>query len=60
MCFSAFSTTESSLCHRVRVVVVMVVVGRGVSGWALSDGAKWKDRKGRVKLSGRSHQVARV
>lgn len=33
MCFSAFSTTESSLCQRVK--------GR-LSGWAHSEGAEWK------------------
>lgn len=34
--------------------------GGGLSGWAHSEGAKWKDGKGRGELSGRSHQVARV
>lgn len=34
--------------------------GGGLSGWAHSEVAKWKDGKGRGELSGRSHQVARV
>lgn len=55
MCFSAFSTTESSLCQRVKWG------GRGgLSGWAHSEGAKWKDGGRRGEPSGRSHWVARV
>lgn len=52
-CFSAFSTTESSLCQGAKEG------GGGLSGWAHSKGAKWKEGMG-GGLSGRSHQVARV
>lgn len=52
-CFSAFSTTESSLCQGAKEG------GGGLSGWAHSKGAKWKEGMG-GGVSGRSHQVARV
>lgn len=37
MCISAFSTTDSSLYRG---------GGGGLSGWAHSEGAKWKDGGG--------------
>lgn len=56
MCFSAFSTTESSLCHWVKG-------GGGMVEWVGTLTGGQVERRGRGErggLSGRSRRVARV